>query len=119
MLPFASNGIVFQILIFTILTCYGGGFASIPAYIGDLFGTKQLGAIHGYILTAWAVAGVVGPILLSLIYDSTNSYNLTMMIFGILFIIAFAISIWIRADINRLRNAQQATNQKLGVAVTK
>ena len=36
------------------MSCYGGGFASIPAYIGDIFGTKELGAIHGYILTAWA-----------------------------------------------------------------
>ena len=117
MLPFATNGIVFQLLMFAILTCYGGGFSSVPAYIGDLFGTKQLGAIHGYILTAWALAGVAGPILLSLIYDSTNSYNLTMMIFGILFIVAFIISIWIRADINRLRNKQQSTNQNLaGIA---
>src|SRR5699024_7608599 len=70
-LPFTSNVILFQIFIFAILTCYGGGFSSVPAYIGDIFGTKQLGAIHGYILTAWALAGVVGPILLSLIYDST------------------------------------------------
>ncbi|RDW18904.1 L-lactate MFS transporter [Oceanobacillus chungangensis] len=111
MLPFATNDIIFQILVFAILTCYGGGFASIPAYIGDLFGTKQLGAIHGYILTAWALAGVAGPILLSLIYDSTNSYNLTMVIFGVLFVVAFIVSLWIRVDIRRLRNTQKALSQ--------
>ncbi|MUK87706.1 MFS transporter [Ornithinibacillus sp. L9] len=116
MLPYATNPLVFQILLFAILTCYGGGFASVPAYIGDLFGTKQLGAIHGYILTAWAMAGVVGPILLSLIYDSTNSYNVTMMIFGIMFVIAFAISLWIRVDIKRLRGKQNKSVQKVGVA---
>ncbi|WP_188454763.1 L-lactate MFS transporter [Virgibacillus oceani] len=117
LLPFAANAILFQILVFAILTCYGGGFSSVPAYIGDLFGTKQLGAIHGYILTAWAMAGVVGPILLSLIYDSTNSYNVTMFIFGILFIISLLISLWIRVDINKLRNKQAASQQKLaGVA---
>ncbi|AXI08134.1 MFS transporter [Oceanobacillus sp. 143] len=111
MLPFATNGVIFQILIFAILTCYGGGFASVPAYIGDLFGTKQLGAIHGYILTAWALAGVAGPILLSLIYDSTNSYNLTMVIFGVLFVVALIVSLWIRVDISRLRNTQKIPGQ--------
>ncbi len=107
MLPFATNPIVFQVLLFAILSCYGGGFASIPAYIGDLFGTKQLGAIHGYILTAWAMAGLAGPLILSLIYDSTKSYNLTMVIFSLLFVIALALSLWIRLDIKRIRNANK------------
>ncbi|MFC4557733.1 OFA family MFS transporter [Virgibacillus kekensis] len=111
-LPIAVSAFLFQILVFAILTCYGGGFATVPAYIGDLFGTKQLGAIHGYILTAWAVAGVVGPLLLSLIYDTTQNYNLTMIIFGVLFIIAFGLSLWIRADIKRIRNEQAAPNSK-------
>ncbi len=116
-LPFATNPILFQVLLFAILTCYGGGFASVPAYIGDLFGTKQLGAIHGYILTAWALAGVVGPILLSRIYDLTNSYNMTMMIFGVLFAIALFVSIWIRADIKRLQQKQTNTQPQVsGVA---
>ncbi|MFA1821724.1 OFA family MFS transporter [Virgibacillus oceani] len=114
-LPYATNPILFQILLFAILTCYGGGFASVPAYIGDLFGTKQLGAIHGYILTAWAMAGVVGPILLSLIYDSTNSYNITMVIFGFMFVIAFALSLWIRLDIKRLQSKQKETFKVQGV----
>lgn len=112
LLPVAASVILFQILVFAILTCYGGGFSSVPAYIGDLFGTKQLGAIHGYILTAWAVAGVVGPILLSFIYDITNSYNITLYIFGVLFILALAISIWIRADIKRVKSLKNESNQK-------
>ncbi len=48
-----------------ILTLYGGGFASIPAYIADIFGTRFVGAIHGRILTAWSVAGVAGPMLIA------------------------------------------------------
>ncbi len=119
LLPTASSVILFQILLFAIVSCYGGGFSSIPAYIGDLFGTKQLGAIHGYILTAWAMAGVAGPILLSLIYDSTNSYNVTMFIFGIIFVIAFILSIWIRADINRLKILQDNSSQPDTSAATK
>jgi MFS family permease len=44
-----------------IFTMYGGGFATIPAYLADLFGTRYVGAIHGRLLTAWSVAGVLGP----------------------------------------------------------
>ena len=62
-LPIVDNSMLFQIILFIIISCYGGGFSSIPAYIGDIFGTKQLGAIHGYILTAWAAAGLVGPFI--------------------------------------------------------
>ncbi|MFD2209807.1 OFA family MFS transporter [Virgibacillus halophilus] len=110
LIPFASNPFLFQILVFAIITCYGGGFASVPAYIGDLFGTKQLGAIHGYILTAWAMGGVAGPLLLSSIYDTTHSYDLTMNIFGVLFIIALLLSLWIRADIRKLREQKSQTD---------
>ncbi|MFC0300246.1 OFA family MFS transporter [Virgibacillus soli] len=112
MIPFTTNPIIFQVLIFAIMTCYGGGFASVPAYIGDLFGTKQLGAIHGYILTAWAMAGLAGPILLSIIYDSSNSYNLTMFIFGAMFAIALFVSLYIRVDMKRLRENQATETEK-------
>jgi hypothetical protein len=44
---------------------YGGGFATIPAYLKDLFGVVQVGAIHGRLLTAWSVAGVLGPVLVN------------------------------------------------------
>jgi MFS family permease len=52
-----------------ILTMYGGGFATIPAYLRDLFGTLQVGAIHGRLITAWSVAGVLGPFLVNGIRD--------------------------------------------------
>lgn len=107
LLPSLTSAILFQVFVFAILTCYGGGFASIPAYIGDIFGTKQLGAIHGYILTAWAMAGVVGPILLSRIYDATGSYNVTMYIFGVMFLIALALSFLIKMEIKKLHEHQE------------
>ena len=52
-----------------ILSMYGGGFATIPAYLRDMFGTMHVGAIHGRLLTAWAVAGLVGPNLVTYIRD--------------------------------------------------
>jgi MFS family permease len=48
-----------------IISMYGGGFATIPAYLKDLFGSKQVGAIHGRLLTAWSVAGILGPVLVN------------------------------------------------------
>ena len=108
-LPTIISASIFTIIVCIIMSCYGGGFSSIPAYIGDLFGTKQLGAIHGYILTAWAAAGLVGPIFVSWIRETTGSYQGTLIVFAILFLIALAISLLIRLDIHKLRqlNAQQ------------
>ena len=53
-----------------ILSFYGGGFATIPAYLRDLFGTYQVGAIHGRLLTAWSTAGVAGPLIINAIADA-------------------------------------------------
>jgi MFS family permease len=61
----ASGNLPLFVLFFgVILSMYGGGFATIPAYLSDLFGTKMVGAIHGRLLTAWSAAGVLGPFLL-------------------------------------------------------
>jgi hypothetical protein len=56
-----------------ILTMYGGGFATIPAYLRDLFGTMEVGAIHGRLLTAWSAAGIFGPVLVNYIREYEKS----------------------------------------------
>jgi MFS family permease len=53
-----------------ILSMYGGGFATIPAYLADIFGTQFVGAIHGRLLTAWATAGIVGPVVVNYIREA-------------------------------------------------
>ena len=88
LLPFTTNAILFQVMLAVIYTCYGGGFACIPAYIGDIFGTKQLGAIHGYILTAWAAAGIAGPMFAAWMKDTTGSYESSLLFFAGLFAVA-------------------------------
>ncbi|SME98361.1 OFA family MFS transporter [Streptomyces sp. Amel2xC10] len=60
---------VFVLCALVILSFYGGGFATIPAYLKDLFGTYQVGAIHGRLLTAWSTAGVLGPLIVNWIAD--------------------------------------------------
>ncbi|MFY0543633.1 L-lactate MFS transporter [Brevibacillus sp. H7] len=110
LLPNMANALLFQILLFLVMTCYGGGFSSIPAYIGDLFGTKQLGAIHGYILTAWAAAGLAGPIFAAWVRETTGSYTGTLSVFVGMMGVALLISLLIRLDIKKLRE-QANTNE--------
>lgn len=105
LLPTAGNALIFQALIFLILSCYGGGFATIPAYIGDVFGTKELGAIHGYILTAWAAAGMAGPLFAAWARSISDNYNVTLYFFAGLLLVALVISLLIRQDIKKLRKA--------------
>jgi len=80
-----------------ILTMYGGGFATIPAYLADVFGTKYVGAVHGRLLTAWSVAGILGPVLVNYLREfqiqsgipKYQAYNVTMYIMAALLVIAF------------------------------
>ncbi|MDL0434836.1 MULTISPECIES: OFA family MFS transporter [unclassified Niallia] len=102
-LPHLQDAITFSIIVCIIMSCYGGGFASIPAYIGDMFGTKQLGAIHGYILTAWSAAGIAGPRFVSWIRDTTGSYQETLIVFSCMFIVSLTISLLIRLDIKKIK----------------
>lgn len=106
LLPNISSVIVFQLVLYTILTCYGGGFSSLPAFIGDLFGTKQLGAIHGYVLTAWAAAGVAGPQLAAYIRTQTGSYTQTLYIFAASFVVALMASIMMSLYVQKSRAAK-------------
>jgi len=81
-----------------ILTMYGGGFATIPAYLADIFGTKYVSAVHGRLLTAWSAAGVLGPVLVNYIRQFQiergvpryQAYNVTMFIMAGLLLVAFA-----------------------------
>lgn len=68
-----GNKTVFLICTLVILSFYGAGFATIPAYLKDLFGTYQVGAIHGRLLTAWSVAGVLGPFIIDRIVDGNRN----------------------------------------------
>ncbi|NRQ49918.1 OFA family MFS transporter [Aeromicrobium stalagmiti] len=66
----SSSTILFALVAGVIISFYGGGFATAPAYLRDLFGTYQVGAIHGRLLTAWAAAGVVGPLIINGFLDA-------------------------------------------------
>jgi len=88
-----------------ILSMYGGGFATIPAYLRDIFGTMHVGAIHGRLLTAWSVAGVLGPVLVNYIrqyqIDSgvpkAQAYSVTMYIMCSLLLVGLICNLAMRA----------------------
>ena len=83
-----------------IMTMYGGGFATIPAYLKDVFGTRYVGAIHGRLLTAWSTAGVLGPVLVNYIREyqidqgvpKADAYSVTMYIMAGLLLVGFILN---------------------------
>jgi hypothetical protein len=64
---------LFVALTFVIVSFYGGGFATVPAYLKDLFGGLEVGAIHGRLLTAWSAAGIAGPLIVNRIADARSA----------------------------------------------
>ena len=100
----AQSVALFVLCCFLILTMYGGGFATIPAYLRDLFGTRQVGAIHGRLLTAWSTAGVLGPALVSYIgkyqtdhgVPKAHQYDLTLYIMAGLLVVGLICDLLVR-----------------------
>lgn len=66
----STSTILFVIFTMVIISFYGGGFSTVPAYLRDLFGTYQVGAIHGRLLTAWSAAGIAGPLIINSFLDA-------------------------------------------------
>jgi MFS family permease len=93
------------VIVFTIIiSMYGGGFSTIPAYLADMFGTQYVGAIHGRLLTAWAAAGFIGPVLVNTIRQhqisagvpAAQAYNTTMYVLAGLLVIGLACNLLVR-----------------------
>jgi len=101
-----------------IMSMYGGGFATIPAYLRDLFGTTQVGAIHGRLLTAWSAAGVVGPVLVNYIREyqiehgvaKAGAYTVTMYIMAGLLLVGLVCDLLVCPVSSRHYLAQPGTS---------
>jgi MFS family permease len=96
---------LFVICFLIIISMYGGGFATVPAYLKDMFGTRYVGAIHGLLLTAWSAAGIFGPVLVIYIREyqiahgvpNAQAYNMTMYIMAGLLVVGFICNFMIEA----------------------
>ena len=99
-----ANTALFVVALCAIVSIYGGGFAAIPAYLADLFGTQMVGAIHGRLLTAWATAGVLGPVLVNYMREyqlgrgiaTEQVYNQTMLVFTGLLLVGLVCNLMVR-----------------------
>ena len=100
----AGNQLLFVAAFCIILSMYGGGFATVPAYLADLFGTQMVGAIHGRLLTAWATAGILGPVVVNYMRDyqlglglpREQVYNQTMFILVGMLVVGLIANLMIR-----------------------
>ena len=101
----SGNVALFVLGYAVILSMYGGGFATIPAYLKDLFGSMQVGAIHGRLLTAWSTAGVLGPVLVNYIREyrisqgvpKAEAYGVTMYVMAGLLVVGFVANLQLGA----------------------
>ena len=101
---------------FLVITCYGGGFACLPAYLSDLFGTKEVSAIHGYALTAWGAAGVAGPQLASLILETTGGYTNALYVMNAALVVGLLLVVTLRSRLRTLKS--EDTTPQASVATT-
>lgn len=105
--PWAAHGgsrALFVACMCVILSMYGGGFATVPAYLADMFGTAFVSAIHGRLLTAWSTAGVIGPVLVGYMHDaavatgvpSASVYDVTLYLLAGLLVIGLIANLLVR-----------------------
>jgi len=100
----AGNLPLFAVSFCIILSMYGGGFATVPAYLADMFGTQMVGAIHGRLLTAWSTAGICGPVLITYLRESkiaqgvpkAEAYNEIMYILAGVLVLGLICNLLIR-----------------------
>ncbi|MFJ6077159.1 OFA family MFS transporter [Pseudarthrobacter sp. NPDC092419] len=100
----SSTTVLYVALAFVIISFYGGGFATVPAYLRDLFGTFQVGAIHGRLLTAWSAAGVAGPLIVNAFLDAQGkpgeldaaSYQPALLTMVALLVIGFLANLMVK-----------------------
>ncbi|KQM80265.1 OFA family MFS transporter [Xylophilus sp. Leaf220] len=119
----AGNKLLFVGAFCIILSMYGGGFATVPAYLADLFGTQFVGAIHGRLLTAWATAGILGPVVVNYMREyqlglgipREQVYNQTMYILVGMLVIGFIANLLVRplADKWFMSDDELAVEKKL------
>ena len=108
-----------------ILSMYGGGFATVPAYLADMFGTHMVGAIHGRLLTAWSTAGVIGPVLVNYLREyqlasgvsGPQAYDQTMYILAVLLIGGFLCNLMVKPVLESLYMTDEEVSRNSRVPV--
>jgi MFS transporter, OFA family, oxalate/formate antiporter len=96
LLPLVSVYFLLALVSFIIVSCYGGGFGTMPAFAADYFGPANVGKIYGLMLTAWSFGGVLGPILISRVVDVTGRYTVAFYIIAVIMIGSAVVAFFVR-----------------------
>ncbi len=91
-----SSYFLLAILAFIIVSCYGGGFGTMPAFNADYFGSANVGKIYGLMITAWGFGGVLGPLLISYVVDATGAYTRALYILAGLMLVSTILPLIVR-----------------------
>jgi OFA family oxalate/formate antiporter-like MFS transporter len=91
-IPRISSYYLFMAIACYLLACYGGGFATMPAFAADSFGTKNIGRIYGTMLTAWSIAGLCGPLIFAAVRENTHNFSAALYISSALLFVGFSLS---------------------------
>jgi OFA family oxalate/formate antiporter-like MFS transporter len=97
LLSFIGNAWLFAVLACWVLLCYGGGFGSMPAFIGDVFGQRLMPAVYGAVLTAWSAGGIVGPQIVAVLKDRVpdRASTLSFMVSGAFVVVGFVLALFL------------------------
>ena len=96
LLPSAHGLTAFAVLTVVVLLCYGGGFGTMPAFAADYFGAEHVGSIYGLMLTAWGVAGVLGPTLMAALRQRSGGYDGALRLIAGLMLVSAVIPLLVR-----------------------
>lgn len=108
LLPSIENFSVFVGVGFIVLLCYGGGFGTMPAFAADYFGAENVGSIYGLMLTAWSFAGVLGPMLIASLRQSTGRYDDALYIIAALMLVSAVIPVIVGPPASERLRSEQA-----------
>ena len=120
----SSTTALYVVLAFIIISFYGGGFATVPAYLRDLFGTFQVGAIHGRLLTAWSAAGIAGPLIVNGFLDAqgtpgeltAEAYQPALLTMAALLVVGFIANLMVKPVSDRFHEPVTVRPEDLELA---
>ncbi len=120
----SSTTALYVVLAFIIISFYGGGFATVPAYLRDLFGTFQVGAIHGRLLTAWSAAGIAGPLIVNGFLDAqgtpgeltAQAYQPALLTMAALLVVGFIANLMVKPVSDRFHESVVVRPEDLELA---
>jgi MFS family permease len=121
-----AEWLLFEIALFTVFTMYGGGFATIPAFLADIFGSGNVGAIHGALLTAWSAAAIVGPVIITELSNRAKAalppggarvhiYDTPLQVLAALLAVGFVLTLLVRPLKSQIAKQESRVQARQGL----